>query len=646
MSDQKLNVQLTIDTSGMVKGLSVATDGVVADATRMRTSFSDVGAAASQSSQSFTAFSDKLAQTSTRGRDALGRYVSGAGDAAKASTALKDEAVAAGGAAGVSGDAFSVLGNKIKSAGTLARSQGRFGSFIARDIAQLIPVSNSAASAVAGLVSGIAYGSGIGIAISAVRLLVAAFKDGDAVEKFSKSSAATLTKMKEQVADIVATMNGEKQSATFGRKSVGPLEALRDQQKQAVDDAQKRLADGEAIYQLNLKAGAAVAGDGTLSVLQKKVDAEKALLAVATSNLNVARQQQALIANGDALNQFEKLTDAASKYGSERTKVEQQVQEKIAHLETQTVDGNEKIEAEYLANLVRNDLSANLTIEQHARLNTATLMAYRHQLTEYAKEQAKEWAEQEKKWIDANVRAQRGANEAIKRDLASRDAYQLKRAEDVSRQEDERSRKQIEAFREESQAARQFGDMLGNTFGKLASGSESGAKAFADLASAGVKAFFDLEIKAVEAAAVTQAQNALRAKSDVLANAADASSGAAASQASIPFIGPILAVTAMAAMEAAVLGLLSLIPSASSGFDIPNSINPVTQLHGGEMVLPKQYADVVRGMAGDGGGGGVEVHMHFHAGSVVDQQSLDRHIESPAFQRSVARAVRKGAWRG
>jgi hypothetical protein len=43
------------------------------------------------------------------------------------------------------------------------------------------------------------------------------------------------------------------------------------------------------------------------------------------------------------------------------------------------------------------------------------------------------------------------------------------------------------------------------------------------------------------------------------------------------------------------------IASAEGGFDIPAGTNPVTQLHEKEMVLPKAQADVVRGLARNGG---------------------------------------------
>lgn len=87
----------------------------------------------------------------------------------------------------------------------------------------------------------------------------------------------------------------------------------------------------------------------------------------------------------------------------------------------------------------------------------------------------------------------------------------------------------------------------------------------------------------------------------VSSNAAEAGSGAAASQASIPFVGPALALAAMAAVFAAVMALGGKRKSAAGGYDIPKGLNPLTQLHEEEMVLPKHLANVVRNMAGEGG---------------------------------------------
>jgi hypothetical protein len=86
-------------------------------------------------------------------------------------------------------------------------------------------------------------------------------------------------------------------------------------------------------------------------------------------------------------------------------------------------------------------------------------------------------------------------------------------------------------------------------------------------------------------------------------DAAKAGAGAAASQASIPYVGPALALAAMAAVSGAVLALGGGIPSARGGWDIPAGVNPITQLHEREMVLPQGPADVIRGLAEQGGAG-------------------------------------------
>lgn len=84
-----------------------------------------------------------------------------------------------------------------------------------------------------------------------------------------------------------------------------------------------------------------------------------------------------------------------------------------------------------------------------------------------------------------------------------------------------------------------------------------------------------------------------------------------ASTAAIPIVGPLLAPeaagAAMAIAEAMAVGVQSLalasVASARGGFDIPVGVNPLTQLHEQEMVLPKQQANVIRDLAKDGSAG-------------------------------------------
>lgn len=88
-------------------------------------------------------------------------------------------------------------------------------------------------------------------------------------------------------------------------------------------------------------------------------------------------------------------------------------------------------------------------------------------------------------------------------------------------------------------------------------------------------------------------------------DAIQAGTGAAKSQAGIPIIGPILALAAMATIFAAV-SAMGKRKSAMNGYDIPRGINPMVQTHEEEMILPKQYANVIRGMAAGGDGATAE----------------------------------------
>lgn len=58
-----------------------------------------------------------------------------------------------------------------------------------------------------------------------------------------------------------------------------------------------------------------------------------------------------------------------------------------------------------------------------------------------------------------------------------------------------------------------------------------------------------------------------------------------------------------------VAGMAIAEASAEGGYDIPAGKNPMTQLHEKEMVLPKAQADVIRGLAVNGGGGSGEMKL-------------------------------------
>jgi len=88
----------------------------------------------------------------------------------------------------------------------------------------------------------------------------------------------------------------------------------------------------------------------------------------------------------------------------------------------------------------------------------------------------------------------------------------------------------------------------------------------------------------------------------------------------IPVIGPVLAPIAAGAAFAGVSKLAKNVMSAERGYDIPRGINPLTQLHEEEMVLPKEDANVIRSLRGSGAGsdgtsagGGDQFHVTIYS---------------------------------
>lgn len=122
-------------------------------------------------------------------------------------------------------------------------------------------------------------------------------------------------------------------------------------------------------------------------------------------------------------------------------------------------------------------------------------------------------------------------------------------------------------------------------------------------------------------------------------NAIKAGSGAAAAVADIPVIGPALALAAMASVFAAVMALGGKVKSASRGYDIPKGLNPMTQLHEEEMVLPAKFANVIRNMAantGNGGGEGGGTRIV----NVLDKDLAEEYLQSPAGERVILNHIR------
>ncbi len=97
----------------------------------------------------------------------------------------------------------------------------------------------------------------------------------------------------------------------------------------------------------------------------------------------------------------------------------------------------------------------------------------------------------------------------------------------------------------------------------------------------------------------------------IKAKAAEAGAGGTASMAAAPFPLNLTAPAFGAAMAAVAASYdAAVVASAARGYDIPKGLNPLTQLHEEEMVLPQKYANVIRGMTGGQESQGGETHHH------------------------------------
>lgn len=150
----------------------------------------------------------------------------------------------------------------------------------------------------------------------------------------------------------------------------------------------------------------------------------------------------------------------------------------------------------------------------------------------------------------------------------------------------------------------------------------------------------------VSAKAVTASKSigitGAQAMTEVGNKGASAAAGAADSVASIPYLGPILAAAAFAATLGMVLGARSNIKSASKGFTIPKGLNPITQLHEEEMVLPSELANPMREMLMNGGGAtqptiNLNFNAAYHDRAGIKKLLLDNY---DGVSASLKRAVR------
>ena len=141
----------------------------------------------------------------------------------------------------------------------------------------------------------------------------------------------------------------------------------------------------------------------------------------------------------------------------------------------------------------------------------------------------------------------------------------------------------------------------------FASGTMTIGSLFRNMGKAILDSMIDVFAKIAAKWAATQIANLVMSKitasETITAEAAKAGAGGVASMAAAPF--PLnLTAPAFGFGMSALAASFGIVASAAGGFDIPAGMNPITQLHQREMVLPAEHADTIRGLSAGGGGGG------------------------------------------
>jgi hypothetical protein len=142
----------------------------------------------------------------------------------------------------------------------------------------------------------------------------------------------------------------------------------------------------------------------------------------------------------------------------------------------------------------------------------------------------------------------------------------------------------------------------------------------------------------IAAKLVEKTADQVASMAEVTHHAGVAGAGAAASQASIPVVGPGLAAAAMANMSALVLGSMMPLASAAGGWQVP--YDTLAMVHKDEKILPARYSKGLDRLVEGGGRGGST-----YSPTIVAFDAAGAARATRAQASSVARELRRHARR-
>jgi chemotaxis protein histidine kinase CheA len=457
---------------------------------------------------------------------------------------------------------ISTLSEKLREHRTEHVQTSRAVASFTKELDGLFGKGNEVAGMFASLAGGLAIGGGFGLAIEAVKVGFELIKSrGEeakkSLEEFAKEAEKSL-----------------KAAAQWAKSAADELLRVKGFDPSLVDKAKELLAVQREIDALKLKSKTSAIGGLTEEEYDK---------------LQALKKQYA-----ELKEQITKYQEAKRETGEIKTEQAAEVAAEKAKAQAAAEAAREKARAEAEAERARQQaLAARERLEEQFRQKDI---------------KATEWTEQQK------VKAMDDAAQRAAKIIADQE-----RAEADAAAEEQR---RIEAQRK---ALERLGTEIARSFAQGFTQALFHARSFQDAMSSILDGLLSMAQRLVEQAVekflAGKIVELLGAKAAALSetqgNIAVAVSGAAASQASIPFVGPGLAAAAAAEMLGTLEAMTAPLLAARGGFDVPTGMSPIVRLHEEERVLPADIANPMRRFFSEGGGNGSGGPIH------VTIQALD-----------------------
>ena len=468
-----------------------------------------------------------------------------------------------------------------------------------------------------------------------------------AYEEFKKTLQDALAASKELNGEILKTTKAPKKEVASqeGKAGKGDKEEEKNalalaEAKEAIEKAQ--LSQEEKDIEFAVEHGNMTREKG-LEEHKKIINNEAKAQADAVSSELKAKES---LVNKEKISAAEKskiITGLEEIASQKRVLIETEAQNKIIALERKTAEAMKKDKAAELKDAeseVKQEVELqkvkNERLEAEGKISTTQMKSLNRELNLYLQNQAdttfeklkalykndvKEFKKicEEKKKADADFELQRQKN-ALKEEKEEEKIW-AKLAKSMSKSFSSSLSSMIKGEKSFVQSMKSlWGNMLDFFISTICEGlmTEWVKTGSLKMAWAKITDMFVTD-SAVQSSAITKAASVADSSAKIAAETPVMAVKAGSSVANIPYIGWIL----MAVAFAAGMALGNSAKSAAGGYDIPAGVNPMTQLHAEEMVLPKNLANPLRKQLAGGGSQGGSTVVNITA---MDSKSFSKFI--------------------